>query len=479
MDDRNDMVSRRAFERERSARKEAEHLLEDKAQELWHRSEQLRALNEALDQRVAERTAELELTRAAAMAANRAKSDFLANMSHEIRTPMTAILGFVELLENDADIAESPLHRGELIATIKRNGEHLLAIINDILDLSKIEAGKMSIESRPTNLDSLIREIMELMRRTVDAKGLAMHVACEHPVPRVIRTDAIRLRQILLNLLSNAVKFTDSGEIGLRIAFTPERESGVLTIDVTDTGIGLTAAQISRLFAPFEQADTSTTRRFGGTGLGLNISRRLASLLGGELDVTSEKDRGSTFTLTLRDVSICGEATIPAGPFDWSAGPAATATDTKEPDHTASASTSQPLKGLRILLAEDGLDNQRLIQHHLCRAGADLVIHANGRLALDSLTTDATVDGPLREADLPHLIITDMQMPELDGYSFARQLRSKGWTNPIIALTAHAMAGDAERCLLAGCDHYLTKPIDWKRLISLCAAARTRRSAAA
>lgn len=272
-----------------------------------------------------------------------------------------------------------------------------------------------------------------------------------------------------MNLVGNAVKFTDSGEVRLSLGFERLAAGDRLTIDVSDTGIGLSKKQISRLFTPFEQADSSTTRRFGGTGLGLNISRRLASLLGGELGVTSEQGRGSTFSLWLPARVAEHAAMLPAGLLEWS-----DASARIEDAASALAPAATPLEGISILLAEDGLDNQRLIEHHLRRAGATLEMHANGRLAIESLTADGTADGPLRDRDLPHLIITDMQMPELDGYGFARLLRSKGWTGPVIALTAHAMSGDAERCFLAGCDHYVTKPIEWKRLIGLCGVLGSR-----
>ncbi len=398
-----------------------------------------------------------------ANAANRAKSDFLANMSHEIRTPMTAILGYADLLADDGDPAKAPPSRLDYIDSIKRNGAHLLSIINDILDVSKIEAGKMAIERLMVDPQHLLLDVESLMSVKARAKNIEFRVIQDTPLPASIVSDPIRLRQILVNLLGNAIKFTERGSVTIRAAFE-SRPAPRLIIRVIDTGIGITPEQASRLFNAFEQADASTTRKFGGTGLGLRISRDLARLLGGEIGVESTPGVGSCFSLTLYasspDLSEMRPpeslrqriATLPQ----------------RDP-----VPGDRPLDGTHILLAEDGPDNQRLIAFHLRQAGAKVRVADNGRLALEALTVDGSVDSPLQTPPVYDLVITDMQMPEMDGYTLARVLRSRKWPRQILALTAHAMDGDAERCLAAGCDAYASKPIDKAALIRACHKAIT------
>jgi PAS domain S-box-containing protein len=389
---------------------------------------------------------------ALAESANRAKSEFLANMSHEIRTPMTAILGYADLL---SDCSEE--ERDTYIDTIKRNSDHLLSLINDILDVSKIEAGKMTVEAVPVDPALVLGDIASLMAVKARARGISFSLEHETPLPSAIRTDPVRLRQILLNLVGNAIKFTETGGITVRAAFEPDAPAGPrLRLAISDTGIGMTREQIDRLFAAFQQADSSTTRRFGGSGLGLRISRSLANLLGGDISVTSQPGRGSTFTVTIAAAPI----SVPSTPL-----PVAPRTD-----HSISAESPAdhaPLRGRRILLVEDGPDNQRLIAFHLRKAGATVIPCDNGLAALKALTADGSHTGPLAPPAFD-LILTDIQMPEMDGYTFARTLRDRGWTRPIIALTAHAMAGDADKCLSAGCSAYLSKPIDRVRLVERC-----------
>ncbi|MBX3376172.1 MAG: PAS domain-containing protein [Phycisphaeraceae bacterium] len=389
---------------------------------------------------------------ALAESANRAKSEFLANMSHEIRTPMTAILGYADLL---SDCSEE--ERETYIDTIKRNSDHLLSIINDILDVSKIEAGKMTVESVPVDPALVLGDIASLMAVKARARGISFSLEHDTPLPPTIRTDPVRLRQILLNLVGNAIKFTEIGGITVRAAFEPDAPAGPrLRLTISDTGIGMTREQVDRLFAAFQQADSSTTRRFGGSGLGLRISRSLANLLGGDISVSSQPGRGSTFTVTIAAAPISVPSTsLPAAP---------------RTDHSISAeppADHAPLKGRRILLAEDGPDNQRLIAFHLRKAGATVIPCDNGLAALKALTADGSHAGPLAPPAFD-LILTDIQMPEMDGYTFARTLRDRGWTRPIIALTAHAMAGDADKCLSAGCNAYLSKPIDRVSLVERC-----------
>jgi PAS domain S-box-containing protein len=405
-----------------------------------------------------ERAAKDELRRArdTAEAASRAKSEFLANMSHEIRTPMTAILGYADLLGEPAlEAAERAAH----VRTIRTNGEHLLAIINDILDLSKIEAGKMRMERVGVSPAAMVRDAVAVLRPRADAKRLRLEAAFGTLVPRAIVSDPTRIRQMLVNLVGNAVKFTERGSVEVRLCYEPG-SSGTparVRFDVADSGIGMTEEEVSGLFQPFTQADSSMTRRFGGTGLGLTVTRRLAGLLGGEVTVRSAPGEGSTFTIRLP----LGADETPEL-IDPRESP-----DLREvPPDTSGA----PRVEAHILLVEDGPDNQRLIAHFLRAAGARVEIAENGRVALDRADNAAAFD----------LILMDMQMPVMDGYSATRALRSRGVLTPIVALTAHAMAGEREKCLAAGCTDYATKPVTREKLLGLCAkwiaAAGTRAS---
>ncbi|QQS08238.1 MAG: PAS domain S-box protein [Phycisphaerales bacterium] len=396
--------------------------------------------------------------RLAAEVANRAKSEFLANMSHEIRTPMTAILGYTDLLAETGDRAAAPKSRLEYIDTIKRNGEHLLTIINDILDLSKIEAGRVEVERLDVNVADLLRDLDALMQVRAKAKGVSLVFEAATPIPCSIRSDPVRLKQILVNLIGNAIKFTEIGGVRVVARAMPDQPS--LRIEVIDTGVGISPTSLLTLFNPFSQADTSTTRRFGGTGLGLSISRNLARILGGDLTVESQLGQGSTFTLSLTHEAQVDGALLPAGPIIHAETPVS---------RTAIAdSASLPLAGVRVAFAEDGPDNQRLIAHHLRKAGAEVTTYDNGLRALEALSIDADTTRPLITPPVFDFIITDMQMPEMDGYTLARTLRERGWTRPIIALTAHAMSGDADKCRAAGCDAYASKPVDRAKLIELC-----------
>lgn len=398
------------------------------------------------------------LSRHRAEDASRSKSEFLANMSHEIRTPMTAILGFTDLLAEDGDIARAPSRRQDAIHTIRRNGQHLLALINDILDVSKIEAGKMTVECIPVEIHRIIEDVMSLMRIRSQSKGIGMSVVYGTEIPRTFRSDPMRVKQILVNLVGNAIKFTDQGSVTIRVTFDPVgAHGGVLSVAVQDTGVGMTKAHLARIFRPFTQADEAMTRTFGGTGLGLAIARRLAQLLGGDVSVQSELGKGSTFTVTFATGHISvGDTWNPTGATVASVAPVR-----NEP--------LPSLEGVRVLLAEDGLDNQRLISFFLTRAGAELTIVENGKKALELLTTAGDHSTSLVQPVPFDLVLMDMQMPEMDGYSATRRLRTLGSTLPIIALTAHAMAGDRQACLDAGCDDYTTKPIDRLALITMCA----------
>jgi PAS domain S-box-containing protein len=376
--------------------------------------------------------------------ANRAKSLFLANMSHEIRTPLTAILGYADLLRDDGDASKAPPHRIELIETIRTAGSHLLDIINDILDVSKIEAGRMSVERVEYSVTAIMGEVEALLRTRAMDKGIALSVALSAPVPERVIGDPTRLRQILMNLAGNAVKFTDRGSVVVRVG-AGER----LVFEVQDTGAGMTSTQAAGLFQPFAQADPSVTRRHGGTGLGLVICRRLANLMGG--DVTLERTEpgvGSVFRVDLPLEAAPGAGMVAA--LDQCAG-----------SRRASA-VDIALRG-RVLLAEDGPENQRLVTFYLRRAGAEVEVAENGQVALEAYERARAAGRPF------DLVITDVQMPVMDGCTLTRRLRERGAGVPIMALTAHAMAEDRDRCMAAGCNGYATKPIDARGLLRMCA----------
>ena len=381
--------------------------------------------------------ADLQRAKETAEAASLAKSQFMANMSHELRTPLSAILGYTEILLDPSLTHEQRVERKQAIL---RNGRHLLRLINDVLDLSKIEAGKLELESLPCRVWRVVRECLSSIEPAANEKGLTLLATAKGPLPYLLHTDPTRLRQVLDNLLSNAVKFTAAGTIELRVRL--DDSAGRLLFEVRDQGLGITASQMLRLFQPFTQADASTTRQYGGTGLGLNICKRLATALGGDLTVRSEYGKGSCFTFLL-PVST-GEVANLVMVSDLL------------PDSTL---IPKPARQLRlaghILLAEDSLDNQRIIRYFLERAGASVEVVVNGREAVDRAL-----------AGRFDLVLMDMQMPEMDGYTAARQLRLHLYDRPVIALTANAMAGDEQRCLEAGCTGYLPKPVDNDRLVA-------------
>jgi signal transduction histidine kinase/ActR/RegA family two-component response regulator len=384
---------------------------------------------------VAQRTRELA-------EANRAKSAFLANMSHEVRTPMTAILGFADAL---AERGGSELERVDIVDTIRRNGRHLLAIVDDVLDISKIESGRLEVERVPCSLVGLVQETATLLRARAQQKGISLEVDWRFPLPALVRSDPVRVRQILTNLVGNSVKFTDSGGVRIVVSASAlDTRAPRVHVEVADDGIGIAGDALARLFEPFVQADSSTTRRFGGTGLGLAICSRVVELLGGSIEVESEPGRGSTFRVAL-----------PATPIAIS--PRARVA---RPESTERA--SRGLVG-HVLLAEDGPDNQVLFRRVLERAGLRVELVADGRSAC------AAALSAWRDGEPFDVILMDMQMPELDGYSATAELRRAGYPGAIVALTAHAMSGDRERCLAAGCDGYLTKPIQRDLLLDTVA----------
>ncbi len=386
--------------------------------------------------------------KAAAEAASRAKSAFVANMSHEIRTPMTAILGYADLLSQSQ---QSVTQRNNCVQTIRRNGQHLLSIINDILDVSKIEAGKMTVERIACSPIQLVTDVASLMRIRAKDKHLAFDVRYVGTIPESIVSDPTRLRQILMNLIGNAIKFTTTGGVKLIVSMMDRRtiELPRLRFDIVDTGMGLTLKQQESLFRPFVQADESTTRKFGGTGLGLTISKRLAEMLGGDITVRSVPGNGSTFSLMVQTGDLSGVRMIdaPQGEPDESNNP------------EAFWNGEQKLAG-RVLVAEDGPDNRVLIGFYLEHAGLDVAMVENGKLACDAALGAASDGRPF------DLILMDMQMPEMDGYAATTLLRELKYPGPIVALTAHAMGGDREKCIACGCDDFAVKPIDPDRFIT-------------
>jgi len=396
-----------------------------------------------------------------AIVATQAKSEFLANMSHEIRTPMTAILGFSEVLyENIGCCSKCVEHEScqlrvqnkTYVETIRANGEHLLKLINDILDLSKVEAGKLEIEQITCSPTKVVADVMSLMRVRAEAKNLPLETEYVGPIPETIQCDPTRLRQILINLLGNAIKFTELGSVRLDVRLVQStNKPPFLQFDVIDTGIGMTQEQISKLFQPFAQADSSTTREFGGTGLGLAISKRLAEMLGGDITISSSPGKGSTFSLIIETGLLDGVPMLD-----------------NPSEAVAEAEEEKPVSpqvklDCHILLAEDGPDNQRLISFILEKAGARVELAEDGEVACEKALAAHAKGEPY------DVILMDMLMPVMDGYEATRELRRHDYTGPIIALTANAMAGDDQKCREAGCDDYLTKPIDRSTFLPLIA----------
>ncbi len=371
--------------------------------------------------------------------ASRFKSEFLANMSHEIRTPMTAILGYADLLESHLDDPDNL----QSVRTIKRNGRFLINLINDILDLSKIESGKLELELVPVSPVEIIEQTLDMMQLQADRKQLELGVDYLSKLPVTLETDPTRLRQILVNLTGNAVKFTETGGVTLRIDYQSDPQPSVL-FHVIDTGIGMTESQQSEVFAAFRQADSSISRRFGGSGLGLAISQRLAASLGGGISVESQPGKGSTLTLTL-----------PAGNAD----DIVLATPAKRVISDSAEPLQTPDLPYRLLAVDDRRDVLHVVQHILEDAGAR-VSTASGAADAFEKVRQAEAKGHGFEA-----IVLDMQMPEINGYDAAATLRKQGFKPPIVALTANAMKGEREKCLKAGCTDYLTKPIDKHLLI--------------
>ena len=402
-------------------------------------------------QRERQHLVELDDANNRAQSASRAKSEFLANMSHEIRTPMNALLGYVELLCDPTATSEE---RARYSDTIRRSSEHLLTILNDILDISRIEASRLVINRADVSPFGLCQEVLTLLAPEASAHELDLKFEVPRPVPEVIETDLVRTRQVLLNLVGNAIKFTPKGSVKLvlRLDEHEEADHRYLCFDVIDTGIGVPSDKLEWIFEPFSQADGSSTRRYGGTGLGLTISKRLAVLLGGELKVQSEAGVGSTFTLRLY-----------AGELRRAALRKYTSEECQiqighEKEHASEVGTLPA----RILVVEDVEINQRLLAASLRKAGATVEVASDGRTGVECALNAEQRGEPF------DIVLLDMQMPVMDGYEAARTLRAAHYPRPIVALTAHAMSTDREKCLEAGCTDYETKPIQRARLLATC-----------
>ena len=386
---------------------------------------------------------DLRRAKLSADAANMSKSAFLANMSHEIRSPLTSILGFTQLLKENTSITAE---QNDYLSTIEKNGQHLLTVINEILDFSKVEAGKVSMLASEFNVHELVREVVDNFTLAAQAKSVTLRVFIHPEFPSTVTSDPTRIRQILTNLLSNSVKFTDRGEIAV-IATVETGPKGVdrFSIVVSDSGDGINKIDAAKLFKRFAQANESITARYGGTGLGLVLSKKLANLLGGDLQlISSEPGVGSLFKLTL-PVMLDVQTAIP-----------------KKTERTKFG--SEVLHGLKVLVVDDSPDNQMLLKRMLGKFGAEVHTLSDGIQAVER--------APQIGADV---VIMDVQMPNLDGHEASRLLRKKGFATPIVGLTAHALPEDKKKSHLAGFNDQLTKPIDTSELVGVILSVTQRR----
>lgn len=400
-----------------------------------HVETKLNLMSELEEQK--EIVANLKKIQQIADSAHKNKNVFLANVSHEIRTPLTAILGFADLLK-EGPISE--IEKSQFIETISRNGNTLIKIIDDLLDLSKVEANCLELEKIEMPIQPLLYNVVQQFKDKARSKNLYILLDIQNELPPTILSDSVRIQQVLSNLLSNAIKFTDQGGIIVQVKSIMKKQTKTeIQIRVIDTGIGLTKEQKVRLFQPYAQAETSTTRKFGGTGLGLALSKHLAQALDGDLIIERyEKDAGCTFTFTLTSEI-----------------PAVTRINICDVSRALQQMDFAPLAGFKILLAEDSLDNQYYVEKFLSKNGAIVAVADNGHEVIEKCSK--------QQYDV---ILMDIEMPIMDGYAATRMLRQLGYQMPILALTAHAMAEERNKTREAGCDGHLTKPIDTHQLLS-------------
>lgn len=393
---------------------------------------------ELLEERIKQRTEQLQVAMQKALAASEAKSEFLGNISHELRTPMNGILGMLDI------VLGTPLtvEQRDQLETAQGCAYSLLALLNDLLDISKIEAGRMVLDKIPFEVSTLIEDSMKAHKVVALQKGVSLTSEVDASVPPRVIGDPLRLRQIVTNLLSNAVKFTENGSVVLRASAKPLDDPAKLELklEVTDTGMGIPADKLEHIFEKFTQADSSISRRFGGTGLGLAITRYLVGMHGGGICVNSELGRGSTFTVTLACEQIRSETELAPAAID------------------AMLVTRASEQKIPILVVEDNVVNQKMVASILQKRGYAVEIAGNGREALQALER-----GPFR------MVLMDLQMPVLDGLETTRLIRKDDrWAAlPIVAMTAHAMNGDREGCLAAGMNGYISKPVHSAHLLSM------------